>query len=41
VAVVDKALSKNPDERYQHGGEMARDLRAALNKIAVESTAVM
>ncbi len=28
--VIDKALVKNPDERYQRGREMAQDLRAAL-----------
>jgi serine/threonine-protein kinase len=28
--VVDKALAKNPDERYQRGKEMAADLRAAI-----------
>jgi CHASE2 domain-containing sensor protein/predicted Ser/Thr protein kinase len=28
--VIDKALTKDPDLRYQRGSEMARDLRAAL-----------
>jgi len=27
-AIIDKALRKTPDERYQDGAEMARDLRA-------------
>jgi serine/threonine-protein kinase len=30
IAVVDKSLAKNVEERYQSGGEMAKDLRAAL-----------
>jgi serine/threonine-protein kinase len=30
VAVIDKALTKNPDQRYQTGAELARDLRACL-----------
>jgi len=30
AAVIDKALLKNPDRRYQSGGEFARDLRACL-----------
>ena len=28
--IIDKALQKNPDQRYQRGGEMARDLRAVV-----------
>jgi serine/threonine-protein kinase len=31
-AVIDRAMEKDPDLRYQRGGEMARDLRAALQK---------
>ncbi len=34
-AIVDKALQKDPEKRYQRGGEMARDLRALLGKAAV------
>ncbi len=30
LTVIDKALKKNPDERYQSGAEMAEDLRAVL-----------
>lgn len=30
-AVIDRALRKNPDERYQHGRELARDVRAILS----------
>lgn len=33
VAVIDKALTKNPDQRYQTGAEFARDLRACLATI--------
>lgn len=29
-SVIDKALTKDPDLRYQRGGEMAKDLRATL-----------
>jgi serine/threonine protein kinase len=28
-SVIDKALNKNPAARYQHGSEMANDLRTA------------
>lgn len=28
--VIDRALKKNPDERYQRGNELARDIRAIL-----------
>ena len=28
--IIDRALKKNPDERYQRGNEMARDIRAVL-----------
>jgi eukaryotic-like serine/threonine-protein kinase len=31
-AVIDKALQKDPDQRYQRGGEFARDLRALVAK---------
>ncbi len=32
--ILDKALAKSPDERYQHGSEMARDLRNVISKAA-------
>lgn len=32
VAVLNKALSKSPEGRYQRGAEMAADLRACLDK---------
>jgi serine/threonine-protein kinase len=32
AAIIDKALAKSPDKRYQRGGEMAKDLRALLAK---------
>lgn len=34
VPIIDKALKKNPDERYQTGAEMAADIRRLLAKIA-------
>jgi serine/threonine-protein kinase len=34
LPVIDRALKKNPDERYQTGAEMATDIRAVLNKTA-------
>jgi CHASE2 domain-containing sensor protein/tRNA A-37 threonylcarbamoyl transferase component Bud32 len=34
AAVIDKALAKNPDQRYQRGSEMAKDLRALIAKSA-------
>jgi len=37
--IVDKALAKNPDERYQHGKEMAADLRAAIATLPATSSA--
>jgi serine/threonine-protein kinase len=30
ATVIDKTLVKDPDQRYQTGGDMARDLRACL-----------
>ncbi len=30
VAIVDKAMARDPDRRYQHAGELAADLRAFL-----------
>jgi hypothetical protein len=30
VAIVDKAMARDPDARYQHAGELATDLRAFL-----------
>lgn len=29
--IIDRALKKNPDERYQRGSELARDIRAIVN----------
>jgi len=41
-AVIDKALQKNPDNRYQKGGDMARDLREAVkNPQGIPSGAVI
>ena len=34
AAIIDKALAKDPEQRYQHGGELAKDLRALLAKSA-------
>jgi eukaryotic-like serine/threonine-protein kinase len=34
VAVLNKALSKSPEGRYQRGAEMAADLRACLDKVS-------
>ncbi len=31
IPVIDKALKKNPDERFQTGAEMAEAIRAAMN----------
>ena len=33
VAVIDRAMTKDPDQRYQTGAEMAKDLRACLAAI--------
>ncbi len=33
VAVIDRCLKKNPDERYQRGGEIAADLRKILERM--------
>jgi CHASE2 domain-containing sensor protein/tRNA A-37 threonylcarbamoyl transferase component Bud32 len=33
VAIIDKALQKNPDERYQRASEMAADIRAAMAQL--------
>ncbi len=30
IAVIDKALKKNPDERYQEAGQMAADIKAVM-----------
>ena len=35
VAVLNKALSKSPEGRYQHGAEMAADLRACLETVFI------
>jgi len=32
--ILDKALAKNPEERYQRGSEMAKDLRAVVRQSA-------
>jgi eukaryotic-like serine/threonine-protein kinase len=32
--IIDKALQKKPESRYQHGADFARDLRACAAKIA-------
>jgi len=33
-AIIDRALHKSVEERYQRGGEMARDLRACAGRLA-------
>jgi serine/threonine-protein kinase len=30
VAIIDKVLTKDPDQRYQTGAEFARDIRTCL-----------
>ncbi|OGS09170.1 MAG: hypothetical protein A2270_06595 [Elusimicrobia bacterium RIFOXYA12_FULL_51_18] len=37
--IIDKALKKNPDERYQTGAEMAADIRRLLAKTSAPGTA--
>lgn len=32
AAIIDRALAKNPEQRYQRGSEMAKDIRAILAK---------
>ncbi|MBI2308648.1 MAG: CHASE2 domain-containing protein [Rhodocyclales bacterium] len=39
VAVIDKALAKNIEQRYQSGDEMARDLRECMNARPVAAAA--
>jgi serine/threonine-protein kinase len=34
VPIIDKALTKDPEKRYQHARDMAADLRAALARIS-------
>ncbi|PIS47080.1 MAG: serine/threonine protein kinase [Elusimicrobia bacterium CG08_land_8_20_14_0_20_51_18] len=31
IRIIDKALKKNPDERYQNGAEMAEDIKAVMD----------
>ena len=33
VAIIDRCLKKNPDERYQRGSEIAADLRKAMERM--------
>jgi eukaryotic-like serine/threonine-protein kinase len=33
VAIIDRCLMKNPDERYQRGAEMAADLRKVIDRM--------
>ncbi len=33
VAIIEKCLRKNPDERYQRGGELAADIRNAIARL--------
>jgi serine/threonine protein kinase len=39
VAFLDKALSKNPDERYQTGEEFGAELRATQSGTAAQNPA--
>ena len=41
VAIIDKALSKDVDQRYQTGAEMARDLRRFLEQVQAARAAGM
>ncbi|MEX2515813.1 MAG: CHASE2 domain-containing protein [Gammaproteobacteria bacterium] len=36
MAIIDKALVKDPDQRYQRGSEMAADLRSCLQTLGVQ-----
>jgi len=36
--ILDRALSKNPDDRYQHVEDLRNDLRAVLREIDADST---
>lgn len=38
-AILDRALAKKPDERYQHVAEMRDDLRAAMREVAARAGA--
>jgi eukaryotic-like serine/threonine-protein kinase len=33
VMIIDRCLRKNPDERYQHGAELAADLRRVVERL--------
>jgi serine/threonine-protein kinase len=33
VMIIDRCLRKNPDERYQHGAELAADLRKVIERL--------
>jgi len=33
IAIIDKCLKKNPDERYQRGSELAADIRKVMDRI--------
>src|SRR5262249_25032590 len=33
VMIIDRCLRKNPDERYQHGAELAADLRRVIDRM--------
>ncbi len=39
-AIIDKALQKNPDNRYQRGRDMAKDIRACLQNPALTAPPV-
>ena len=38
AAIIDKALKKDADQRYQTGAELARDLRQYLAQVQVVAT---